>query len=141
MDLQAIREHAQDMLKYEGLAGRGAVLLGLVGNAERAHFEEVTALRLALDELTEDTPCRFDHHGYCQEHMSDGPCRNELAKGLLTGARRSDWMALWDAASEAFIAYENTQVHVTPAMWDGLHEAMGKLGYALAEHKTKWSGV
>ena len=33
-----------------------------------ALLDEVDALRAALEAVVEDTPCRFDHHGGCQEH-------------------------------------------------------------------------
>jgi len=29
---------------------------------------EVKALREAAEDLIDDTPCRLDHHGYCQAH-------------------------------------------------------------------------
>lgn len=41
-----------------------------------------------LDKLAEDTPCRFDHHGYCQEHgwLDEGPCPHRQADKLLRKA-------------------------------------------------------
>ena len=39
-----------------------------------------------LDALTDDEPCRVDHHGYCQEHGAqevDGECANAVARRLL----------------------------------------------------------
>lgn len=38
-----------------------------------------------LDLLAEDTPCRLDHHGYCQEHywFSEEPCPHREAHELL----------------------------------------------------------
>lgn len=34
-----------------------------------------------------DTPCRFDHHGYCQEHylQDKGECIVELTRNFLNG--------------------------------------------------------
>ncbi|HYE57810.1 MAG TPA: hypothetical protein VD948_04865, partial [Rhodothermales bacterium] len=103
--LAGIRAIAQDRLKKNKTDGEAAVLLGLVANAERKHFEEVTALRLALDALVDDEPCQYDHHGYCQAHSLGKPCSNAVGKALLTGPLTSDWMRLWDAASEAYLAY------------------------------------
>lgn len=132
MDLQEIKRHAGDLLNTEQ-AGRGAILLGLLKNAERQHFEEVTALRLALDDLVDDEPCSFDHHGYCQAHSLGKPCSNATAKALLTGPLNSEWMRLWEAAGEAFVAWT---VATTPDD-EAFADAMGNLGQALAEHKAK----
>lgn len=140
MDLRAIREHAQLLLHTDGLEGHGATLLGLVGNAEREHFEEVTALRLALDDLTDDEECRLDHHGYCQTHTLSKPCANATARALLTGPLRSEWMRLWDAASAAYLTWDSWDTD-GQARWrrDEVSGAMAELGHALAEHKAKWA--
>lgn len=126
--LQAIRELAQEQL-HGGDAGRGAVLLGLVGIAEREHLEQVTALRLALRDLLD----------YC-DNGYETPRVVEAARKVLDGDRESGWMPLWDAASVAVMAYigwsDNGWLAVDRAY---LHDAMGELGQALAEHKAKWA--
>ncbi len=50
----------------------------LIAALERMHALE-DALRLFVD----DENCRFDHHGYCQEHGGTKPCRNVVAWALL----------------------------------------------------------
>lgn len=73
--------------RYPGIAQIPAVddLLTQVGAHWRSAFERVTALRLALRDLVdhEDEPCRFDHHGYCQEHTLTKPCAVAVARALL----------------------------------------------------------
>ena len=135
--MAGIRSIAQDRLRRNPQDGEAAVLLGLVGNAERRHFEEVTALRLALDAFVDDEPCRLDHHGICQAHGIDKPCSVATAKALLTGPLSSDWMRLWDAASEAFMAYLHGPP--LPDEYDAFEDAMSNLGQSLAEHKAKWA--
>lgn len=56
---------------------------------EKQAFERVTALRLALRDLLDaigDEPCRFDHHGYCQEHFISSPCEVATARHILENA-------------------------------------------------------
>lgn len=143
--LAAIRSLAQERIREFPTDGLGAVLLGLVANAERRHFEEVTALRLALGALVdhETDPCQLDHHGNCQAHGVSKPCHVAVAKALLKGPLNTDWMRLWDAASEAFLAYRATEdernVVDRAAGYPHFHEAMSALGQALAEHKAKWA--
>lgn len=50
---------------------------------------EVARLREALQGLLEpvDTPCRFDHHGYCQEHHLGKPCAVPIARAALGDSR------------------------------------------------------
>lgn len=36
-----------------------------------------------LSELTDNEPCRLDHHGYCQTHNLSEDCSNKRAKELL----------------------------------------------------------
>ena len=43
----------------------------------------------ALDRMTDDEPCRLDHHGYCQEHSLTAPCHTAVALGLLAKAREA----------------------------------------------------
>lgn len=48
----------------------------------------VESLIHLIDELTDSGPCRYDHHGYCQEHnLHEKPCPHETAKHTLTTAR------------------------------------------------------
>ena len=44
---------------------------------------EIKRLREALENLIEPSECRFDHHGYCQEHRIEKPCSNQSAKEAL----------------------------------------------------------
>ncbi len=46
---------------------------------------DVTISRQLLADLTDPTPCRHDHHGYCQEHnhLDDTPCPHLLAQRIL----------------------------------------------------------
>lgn len=47
--------------------------------------DELTKL---LNELTDDSECRYDHHGYCQEHsLGSYPCPHERAKKLIGKGR------------------------------------------------------
>lgn len=60
-------------------------------------------MRDALDLLLEvhDTPCRFDHNGYCQEHYLDHAvdgCRVQLAREALA-APADEQVGLTDAIS------------------------------------------
>jgi len=41
---------------------------------------EAALVRL-LDVL--DEPCRYDHHGYCQTHFVENPCRVAEARALV----------------------------------------------------------
>jgi len=42
-------------------------------------------LRL-VSEMADSSPCRYDHHGYCQEHfLHMRPCPHERANELLKG--------------------------------------------------------
>jgi len=48
---------------------------------------ERAELRAMLEEVVSSTPCRYDHHGYCQEHsLSERPCEHERARAMLTAA-------------------------------------------------------
>lgn len=42
-------------------------------------------MRPMVGALHYDTPCRVDHHGYCQEHsyLEEGPCPDGEARKLL----------------------------------------------------------
>ena len=131
--MAGIRSIAQDRLRRCPTDGEAAVILGLVANAERKHFEEVTALRLALEALVDDEPCRVDGRGFCNTHTLSNPCNVAAGKALLRGPLSSEWMRLWDAASEAFLAH---QYACDP---EHLGDAMSELGQALAEHKAKGS--
>lgn len=47
--------------------------------------EAVKELVEALKSLTDDEPCSFDHHGYCQTHFSgSSPCLNAEALKLIS---------------------------------------------------------
>lgn len=61
----------------------------LVAKRDEARAEnERLRVVLAANTAYEDTPCRFDHHGYCQEHLRgdiDGRCPVAVARELLAG--------------------------------------------------------
>lgn len=76
------------------------VLLHERAKRELGHRAELDAMRAALlaeiadeqDDLrtalhsmveSETTPCRFDHKGYCQEHLVTKPCAVAHARALL----------------------------------------------------------
>ena len=42
--------------------------------------------REVIHNLIDDEPCRYDHHGYCQEHnwLSDGVCPHKQGKKLIS---------------------------------------------------------
>lgn len=49
--------------------------------------EEIKAYREALRNLLEphrDSPCRFDHHGYCQAHYLEEDCSVAEARKVLS---------------------------------------------------------
>ena len=52
----------------------------------------------ALDRITDDEPCRLDHHGYCQEHSLTAPCHTAIAISILAQARAA---GLLDSDTEA----------------------------------------
>lgn len=97
--LRAVTDPAlgPDRLVVAGEAGAGLPrreLAGRVAAAER----EVERLRKLLRGLVEveDQPCRFDHHGYCQEHGwfgEPGECYTRdarIAVGLDAASPSSD---------------------------------------------------
>lgn len=46
--------------------------------------EENQFLTEILEELVDDDPCWYDHHGYCQAHwLHEAPCPVERAKEFL----------------------------------------------------------
>jgi hypothetical protein len=45
----------------------------LKGRKVKSKLERVLALLEEWNEM-HDTPCRFDHHGYCQEHYLEDDC-------------------------------------------------------------------
>lgn len=52
---------------------------------------ENAQLRLLVAELTDDDPCRYDHHGYCQAHsLDEAPCPHARAKELLAESPGAD---------------------------------------------------
>lgn len=51
-----------------------------------SYVDYVARLETALAALVDDSPCRYDHHGDCQEHgLSPRPCRMEVARRLVEG--------------------------------------------------------
>lgn len=54
-----------------------------------AQRNELAQARALLTELYDDSPCRFDHHGHCQEHnsMTDVCIMRRIAAALSGGAR------------------------------------------------------
>ena len=49
----------------------------------------IDTLAELLETHTDDDECSFDHHGYCQTHFGDNPCRNVLAKHVLDEVKKS----------------------------------------------------
>jgi len=47
---------------------------------------ENARLREALAGVTDDEPCQYDHHGYCQTHFITDPCEMAIARAALTEA-------------------------------------------------------
>jgi hypothetical protein len=52
-------------------------------------YAALAQARALLTELYDDSPCRFDHHGHCQEHnsMTDVCIMRRIAAALSDGAR------------------------------------------------------
>ena len=49
-----------------------------------AHRVELAEALDALYAVTDDDPCRYDHHGYCQTHGPGAiPCSTAVARDLL----------------------------------------------------------
>ena len=68
-------------------------------NVYRSHDKKHARLFAAAPDLlevlkafVEDTPCRLDHHGCCQEHggMINNVCLNEKAKAAIAKAEGAD---------------------------------------------------
>jgi len=59
-----------------------------VARAANAHAALVAACKAAF----EDTPCHYDHHGYCQAHalQPKGECYMELIRAALALAEAHD---------------------------------------------------
>lgn len=52
--------------------------------------EAVMPLIELIEELTDPSPCCYDHHGYCQAHsLHEAPCPHERAKQLLDRLREA----------------------------------------------------
>jgi hypothetical protein len=61
---------------------------GFVMHSDVASLEEENKrLRELLDDLYDDSPCSFDHHGYCQEHgwLQPGTCIMARVRAALSG--------------------------------------------------------
>jgi hypothetical protein len=69
----------------EANANQRARILELEVEAGRLSSRLNDALEI-IDVYIDDNPCRFDHHGFCQEHnlaqMDDGRCGNTAALEL-----------------------------------------------------------
>ena len=70
------------------MAEVAVLVCGLYDRAELAEAALAQA-RALLTELYDDSPCRFDHHGHCQEHnsMTDVCIMRRIAAALSAGAR------------------------------------------------------
>lgn len=61
-------------------------LEGLLGEMRRtvdALVEERAKRDRLLARFVDDNPCRFDHHGDCQEHIGGNPCAVDQVRKLL----------------------------------------------------------
>lgn len=60
---------------------------------QEPHYSDAKVTVVFLTEivrdLIDDNPCRFDHHGYCQEHgwLREGKCPVERARDIGLRAR------------------------------------------------------
>lgn len=64
---------------------RGCWYLGTACGQCRRCMERLIEL---LADLTENDPCRYDHHGKCQAHkLHERPCPHEVAKHAITTAK------------------------------------------------------
>ncbi len=63
-----------------------------------SYKKQIKELKKALRWLVEheDNSCRFDHHGYCQEHSGgfDYPCATAYGRSLL-GLSHSELLTSW----------------------------------------------
>lgn len=78
MGLGAVLAGVGAVVSADVLEGRRSWAIVCTDALERARRLE-EALRLFVD----DEECRYDHHGYCQEHGVTMPCRNAVARALL----------------------------------------------------------
>jgi len=43
-----------------------------------------------VDELRDESPCHYDHHGYCQEHcLHDAPCPHSRANAMFAASKEA----------------------------------------------------
>ena len=91
----ALRRLADDIRKNDNLRFTAQLIDNFAHDWE-AEREQAAADRAALAqarallaELYDDSPCRFDHHGYCQEHdsMTEVCIMRRIAAALSGGAR------------------------------------------------------
>jgi hypothetical protein len=83
------RKVLADFLKY-GLLTDGTVNPNTLNSLERYIKKQTQKAevrgRKIIEKFYDDSPCRFDHHGYCQEHLAgeiDQRCTNLVAKEYL----------------------------------------------------------
>lgn len=77
-------EFAAQLRRGEPLTGPQKYVKGLAEDLLK-QCEEVAELKLLIGQLASADPCRFDHHGYCQEHMwaGKGECAHGKARKIL----------------------------------------------------------
>lgn len=69
---------------------RGSYVLGTACGQCRRCESELLALVM---KLMDETPCQYDHHGYCQEHgLYSAPCPHSVAQQVMNqrGKKRKD---------------------------------------------------
>jgi len=66
----------------------GSMCIGEDNLKEMIHrCESQPDLLASLESFVDDEICQLDHHGYCQTHSLTKPCRNQIAKDLITKAK------------------------------------------------------
>lgn len=83
-DISVYSEAAACIRRLAKTVGAGDTAISQLEQAVAALEAENATFRGLLLELTDDEPCSYDHHGYCQTHwLHERPCPNERVRALL----------------------------------------------------------